>query len=69
MSPLKTAAEPPCTPAGGPYLSPKYGLGPPATIWSNRGAEHRRPRKYLGANGMRWNHLCCGYQIAVSGRP
>jgi hypothetical protein len=53
MSTLKTAAEPPCTTAGGPYLSPGYRFGPPATIWRNRGAENRRPRKYLGANGMR----------------
>jgi hypothetical protein len=53
MGTLKTAVEPPCTTASGPYLSPGYGFGPPATIWRHRGAEHRRPRKYLGANGMR----------------
>ena len=53
MRTWKIAAEPPCTPASGPYLSPGYGFGPPATIWRNRGAENRQPRKYLGANGMR----------------
>ena len=36
-----------------PYLSPACGFGPPATVWRLRGAEHRRPRKCLGANGMR----------------
>ena len=53
MSTLKIAVEPPCTPASGPWLSPGYGSGPPATMRRNRGAEHRRPRKCLGANGMR----------------
>jgi hypothetical protein len=49
----KTAADPSCTTASGPYLGQEYGFGPPATIWRHRGAEHRRPRKCLGANGMR----------------
>src|ERR1035437_614281 len=57
MSTLKTAAEPPCTTASGAYLSPRYGFGPPATIWRNRGAEHRRARKCLSANEIRLN-LC-----------
>ena len=57
MGTLRIAAEPPCTTASGPYLSPGYGFGPPATIWRNPGAEHRRPRKCLCANGMRRN-LC-----------
>jgi hypothetical protein len=38
MSTLKTAAEPTCTTASGPYLSPKYGFGPAATIWRHRGS-------------------------------
>ena len=29
MNTLKTAAECPCTAAGGPYLSPGYRFGPP----------------------------------------
>jgi hypothetical protein len=41
--------------ATGPNLSPGYGLGPPATIWRNRGAECRRLRKSLTAKGMRSN--------------
>src|ERR1035438_2602105 len=39
--------------ASGPYLSAGYGVGPPSTIWRNRGAQHCRPRKYLGTKGMR----------------
>ena len=54
---LRIAAEPPCITASGPYLSPGYGFGPLATIWRNRGAEHRPLRKYVGANGIRSN-LC-----------
>ena len=53
MSTLKTAADPPRTTAIGPYLRPGYGFAPPATIWRNRSAENRQPRKCLGANGMR----------------
>jgi hypothetical protein len=52
MRTLRIAAEPPCTTASAPNLSPGYGFGPPTTICRHRGAEHRRSRKYLGANGM-----------------
>jgi hypothetical protein len=53
MSTSNIAAEPSGTTANGANLSPTYGFGPPATIWRNRGAEHRQPRKCLGANGLR----------------
>ena len=31
ISTSRIAAEPPCVTVSGPYLSPKYGFGPPAT--------------------------------------
>ena len=50
---VKTTAEPPFTTPSGLHLSPGYEFRPPARIWRKRGVEHRRPRKCLGANGMR----------------
>jgi hypothetical protein len=53
------------------YLSPKYGFGPPATLWRHRGAEHSRLHRFVRVfNGLRpYSALLAPLPVADSRVP